>query len=237
MTNRCPFCTNYAYAVSVGDAYQLDCRYCDIQIEITKRAYSARCPDPVGVLDYIREKLKGSTRPRVDLADMKRRQLPTAPIQEEEMTVNDTDALTTAAKAIGTTLGKLAVKTGIVTPPAELAKPAKKVAAKKKAPAAKVAAVTKRRLLPKKRPASPPPRRSLEAPQDHSREDGRLEGRKWLKDVPRIAIETCQVPRGIGFGMKGADLEPRLSGQAASVLVAVESIAATHRSSGLLLSA
>ena len=132
MTNRCPFCTNYAYAVSVGDAYQLDCRYCEIQIEITKRAYSARCPDPVGVLDYIRERLKMSTRPRVDLADMKRLRVTPAPRQEEEMTVNDNDALTTAAKAIGTTLGKIAVKTGMVKPPAGPAKSRKKVAAKKK---------------------------------------------------------------------------------------------------------
>ena len=72
MTNHCPFCGNYAYTVSVGDAYQMDCRYCDIQVEITKRAYAARCPNPAAVLDYIREKMKRSTRPRVDLADMKR---------------------------------------------------------------------------------------------------------------------------------------------------------------------
>ena len=150
MTNRCPFCTNYAYAASVGDAYQLDCRYCEIQIEITKRAYSARCPDPVGVLEYIRERLKVSTRPRVDLADMKRRRLPPAPRQEDEMTVNDNDALTTAAKAIGSTLGKLAVKAGIVTPPAEPAAPPRKAAAKKKAPAAKATAGTKRKAAPKK---------------------------------------------------------------------------------------
>ena len=150
MTNRCPFCTNYAYAASVGDAYQLDCRYCEIQIEITKRAYSARCPDPVGVLDYIRERLKVSTRPRVDIADMKRRQLPPEPKQEEEMTVNDDDALTTAAKAIGTTLGKFAVKTGMVTPPAEPVQSAKKAPAKKKAPAAKAAAGVKKKAAPKK---------------------------------------------------------------------------------------
>jgi hypothetical protein len=163
VTNRCPFCTNYAYTVSVGDAYQLDCRYCEIQIEITKRAYSARCPDPVGVLEYIREKLEGSTRPRVDLADMKRRRMPPAPAQEEQMTANETDALTTAAKAIGTTLGKLAVKTGIVSPPQPAdvpepamppaqAKPTRKVAAKKKAPAVKAAASTKKKAAPKNTP-------------------------------------------------------------------------------------
>ena len=165
VTNRCPFCTNYAYAVSVGDAYQLDCRYCDIQIEITKRAYSARCPDPVGVLEYIREKLQTSTRPRVDLPDMKRHRMPPAqePVQEDAMPANETDALTSAAKAIGTTLGKLAVKAGIVSaphpvetpdspkPPAQ-AKPTRKVAAKKKAPAVKAAAATKKKAVPKKSP-------------------------------------------------------------------------------------
>ena len=83
MTNHCPFCGNYAYIVSVGDAYQMDCRYCEIQVEITKRAYVARCPSPVAVLDYIREKMRGSTRPRVEMADMKR-QTP-APTPEEEM--------------------------------------------------------------------------------------------------------------------------------------------------------
>ena len=142
MTNRCPFCSNYAYALSVGDAYQMDCRYCEIQVEITKRAYAARCPDPVGVLDYIREKLKGSTRPRVDLADMKRMRQPLAPTQEEEMKISeskqaktsesDSNVFTTAAKAIGTTLGKIAVKTGIAKPPAPAAKPRKKTAAGKK---------------------------------------------------------------------------------------------------------
>jgi len=145
VTNHCPFCGNYAYAQSVGDAYQLDCRYCEIQIEITKRAYAARCPDPVAVLDYIRERLKVSTRPRVDIKDMKRlRQLPTFG-HEEEMTANDNDALTTAAKAIGTTLGKIAVKTGIAKPPAaepkvaKKAATAKKVATKKQTPAKKAA--------------------------------------------------------------------------------------------------
>ena len=156
MTNHCPFCGNYAYAQSVGDAYQLDCRYCEIQIEITKRAYAARCPDPVAVLDYIRERLKVSTRPRVDIKDMKRlRQLPTFG-QEEEMTATDNDALTTAAKAIGTTLGKIAVKTGIAKPPANAPKvvkkaaTAKKVAIKKQTPANKAGASVKRKAAPKK---------------------------------------------------------------------------------------
>ena len=142
MTNRCPFCSNYAYALSVGDAYQMDCRYCEIQVEITKRAYAARCPDPVGVLDYIREKLKGSTRPRVDLADMKRLRQTLAPRQEEEMKISDSkqsmtsqpesDVFTTAAKAIGTTLGKIAVRTGIAKSPAPAVTARKKAVAAKK---------------------------------------------------------------------------------------------------------
>ena len=153
MTNRCPFCTNYAYAVSVGDAYQMDCRYCDIQVEITKRAYTARCPDPVGVLEFIREKMKTSTRPRVDLADMKRLRQPPAPSQEEEMTKKtpaDSDVFTTAAKAIGTTLGKIAVKTGIAKTPATVAKVSKKAVAKKKTAAPKAAPGVKKKAAPRK---------------------------------------------------------------------------------------
>jgi len=155
VTNHCPFCGNYAYAQSVGDAYQLDCRYCEIQVEITKRAYAARCPDPVAVLDYIRERLKVSNRPRVDLKDMKRSRQPLPIRSEEEMTVTENDALTTAAKAIGTTLGKIAVKTGMVQPPAAVPKvvkkaaAARKVATKKKAPRSKAAGV-KRKVAPKK---------------------------------------------------------------------------------------
>jgi hypothetical protein len=156
VTNHCPFCGNYAYAQSVGDAYQMDCRYCEIQVEITKRAYAARCPDPVAVLDYIRERLKGSNRPRVDLKDMKRVRQPLTLRPEEEMTATDNDALTTAAKAIGTTLGKIAVKTGIAKPPAAVPKvvkkaaATKKAAAKKKTPAARAATGAKGKTAPKK---------------------------------------------------------------------------------------
>ena len=151
MTNHCPFCGNYAYVVSVGDAYQMDCRYCEIQVEITKRAYNARCPNPVAVLDYIREKLHGSTRPRVDLPDMKR-QPPPRPI-EENMTSNDkqpetsTDLLTTAAKAIGTTLGQIAVKTGMAKQPARAAKAPKKAGTKKR-----TAGMTKKKTVSLKTP-------------------------------------------------------------------------------------
>ena len=153
MANRCPFCGNYAYTVSVGDAYQMDCRYCDIQVEITKRAYAAKCPDPVGVLEYISEKMKGSTRPRVDIADMKRTRQQPAPRQEEDMKP-ESDVLTTAAKAIGTTLAKIAVKTGIAKAPAQVTKVPKKVAPKKKS-----AAVKKSRKT-----SSPPAKRSKAAP-------------------------------------------------------------------------
>jgi hypothetical protein len=163
VTNHCPFCGNYAYTVSVGDAYQMDCRYCDIQVEITKRAYAARCPNPVAVLDYIREKMKRSTRPRVDLADMKRTPPPLA--TEENMTTSnpkqtsvtetDSDLLTTAAKAIGTTLGKIAVKAGIATPPAPATKVRKKVASKKKPPAANKVVAAKGKAASRKSPSKP----------------------------------------------------------------------------------
>jgi hypothetical protein len=164
VTNRCPFCGNYAYAAPVGDAYRMDCRYCEIQVEITKRAYAARCPNPVAVLDYIKEKMKGSIRPRVDLADMKRSSPPRAP--EDDMTISDamqktapeSDLLTTAAKAIGTTLGKIAVKTGIAQPPAPAAKVVKKVASKKKTPAAKSAPGPERKTAANPAPRKPAPR-------------------------------------------------------------------------------
>lgn len=131
----------------------MDCRYCDIQVEITKRAYTARCPDPVGVLEFIREKMKTSTRPRVDLADMKRLRQPHAPSQEEEMTKKtpaDSDVFTAAAKAIGTTLGKIAVKTGIAKTPATVAKVPKKAVAKKKTAAPKAAPGVKKKAAPRK---------------------------------------------------------------------------------------
>ena len=57
--------------------------------------------------------------------------------KQTSVTETDSDMLTTAAKAIGTTLGKIAVKTGIAKAPAPAAKVRKKVASKKKPPAAK----------------------------------------------------------------------------------------------------
>ena len=131
----------------MGDAYHLDCSFCDVQIEISKKAYATRCEDPEAVLESVRAKLAWSKRPRLDLIHMK-----SSATAGEETTLMATkqtepDALTTAAQAIGSTLGKLAVKTGIAKPPAvakkAATKPAKKAAAKK-------TAVKKAKPAPKK---------------------------------------------------------------------------------------
>ena len=131
----------------MGDAYHLDCSFCDVQIEISKKAYATRCDDPEAVLESVRAKLAWSKRPRIDVNHMK-----SSVTAGEETTLMATkqtepDALTTAAQAIGTTLGKLAVKTGIAKPPAAAKKAAKKPA--KKA-ATKKAAVKKAKPAPKK---------------------------------------------------------------------------------------
>jgi ribonuclease E len=140
----------------VGDAYHLDCSFCEVQIEISKKAYATRCEDPEAVLESVRAKLAWSKRPRIDVVHM---QSP-APAGEETtlMATKSTstpDALTTAAQAIGSTLGKLAVKTGIAKAPAKKAakKTAKKAAAKKTAPKAKKA----KKAAPRK--AAPKPAR------------------------------------------------------------------------------
>jgi len=136
----------------VGDAYHLDCSFCDVQIEISKKAYVTRCEDPEAVLESVRAKLAWSKRPRIDVSHMK-----SSVTAGEETTLMATkqtepDALTTAAQAIGSTLGKLAVKTGIAKPPAvakkAAKKPAKKAAAKKAA--VKKPAVKKAKPAPKK---------------------------------------------------------------------------------------
>ena len=131
----------------MGDAYHLDCSFCDVQIEISKKAYATRCDDPEAVLESVRAKLAWSKRPRIDVNHMK-----SSVIAGEETTLMATkqtepDALTTAAQAIGSTLGKLAVKTGIAKPPAVAKKAAKKPA--KKA-AMKKAEVKKAKPAPKK---------------------------------------------------------------------------------------
>jgi len=124
----------------------LDCSFCEVQIEISKKAYVMRCEDPESVLESVRTKLAWSKRPRIDIIHMK-------PVEEsivmasEQKPAGAPDALTTAAQAIGSTLGKLAVKTGIAKPPAAAKKAAKKPA--KKA-ATKKAAVKKAKPAPKK---------------------------------------------------------------------------------------
>jgi hypothetical protein len=127
----------------VGDAYHLDCSFCDVQIEISKKAYATRCDDPEAVLESVRAKLAWSKRPRIDVSHMK-----SSATAGEETTLmaskqTEPDALTTAAQAIGSTLGKLAVKTGIAKPPVVAKKSARKAASKKAAPAVKKAAPKK----------------------------------------------------------------------------------------------
>lgn len=138
----------------MGDAYHLDCSFCDVQIEISKKAYATRCNDPEAVLESVRAKLAWSKRPRIDVNHMKSGEaVPAAsasageetPLMAKQQTVPD--ALTSAAQAIGSTLGKLAVKTGIAKLPAvakkAAKKPAKKAASKKAAPAVKKTAPKK----------------------------------------------------------------------------------------------
>ena len=133
----------------MGDAYHLDCSFCDVQIEISKKAYTTRCEDPEAVLGSVRAKLAWSKRPRLDVSHMQ-----SSATAGEETTLMATkqttpDALTTAAQAIGSTLGKLAVKTGIAKAPVVAKKAAKKSA--KKA-ATKKTAVKKAKAAPKKTP-------------------------------------------------------------------------------------
>jgi transcription elongation factor Elf1 len=72
-TKRCPFCGNSAVAKSVGDAYNLDCGFCDIRIEISKAAYAIPCADVEGVLEIVRARMeRGGSRPRIDRAAMQK---------------------------------------------------------------------------------------------------------------------------------------------------------------------
>ena len=81
----------------------------------------------------------------------------------------ESDLLTTAAKAIGTTLGKIAVKAGIATPPAAPAKVLGKAAAKKKTPATKVAAGAKRKTASRKSPRKTTPLAKVKQPARRSK--------------------------------------------------------------------
>ena len=72
-TKRCPFCGNSAVAKTVGDAYNLDCGFCDIRIEISKAAYAAPCANPEALLAEIQERIaRGAERPRIDRAAMQK---------------------------------------------------------------------------------------------------------------------------------------------------------------------
>jgi hypothetical protein len=68
------------------------------------------------------------------------------------------DLLTTAAEAIGTTLGKLAVRVGIAKAPAAGVK--RKPAVKKRTPAKKAASRVSRKAVSKKRAAKTPVKRT-----------------------------------------------------------------------------
>jgi hypothetical protein len=68
---RCPFCGNNAHAKTVGDAYELDCGFCEIGIEISKAAYASPCANVEGLLAYVRERMaRGVSRPRIDRGAM-----------------------------------------------------------------------------------------------------------------------------------------------------------------------
>ena len=72
-TKRCPFCGNQAYSKAVGDAYELDCNFCEIRIEISKAAYATPCADVDAVLGVVRERIaRGGGRPRIDRAAMQK---------------------------------------------------------------------------------------------------------------------------------------------------------------------
>lgn len=70
-TKACPFCGNPAESKTVGDAYNLDCRFCDVRIEISKAAYATPCTNAEVLLGKIQERIaRGVRRPRIDRGDM-----------------------------------------------------------------------------------------------------------------------------------------------------------------------
>ena len=72
-SKRCPFCGNPALSKTVGDAYNLDCSFCEIQIEISKAAYATPCADVEGVLGGVRKRMEqGASRPRIDRTAMQK---------------------------------------------------------------------------------------------------------------------------------------------------------------------
>ncbi len=108
-----------------------------------------RCEDPESVLESVRAKLAWSKRPRIDVIHMKPGE-ESIVMATEQKPAGAPDALTTAAEAIGSTLGKLAVKTGIAKPPAAVKKPAKKASAKKAAAKKTVSAKPRAKAASKK---------------------------------------------------------------------------------------
>ena len=71
-TKPCPFCGNQAITKTVGDAYSLDCGFCDIRIEISKAAYAMPCANEA-LLGDIQERIaRGAKRPRIDRAVMQK---------------------------------------------------------------------------------------------------------------------------------------------------------------------
>jgi hypothetical protein len=71
-TKRCPFCGNPAEQ-DRGNAYNLDCVFRDIRIEISKAAYATPCADVEGVLRIVRLRMaQGGSRPRIDRAAMEK---------------------------------------------------------------------------------------------------------------------------------------------------------------------
>jgi hypothetical protein len=69
----CPFCGNQAETKTVGDAYNLDCGFCEIRIEISKTAYAIPCGDPETLLGIVRARMEsGGVRPRIDRAAMQK---------------------------------------------------------------------------------------------------------------------------------------------------------------------
>ena len=70
---RCPFCGNPARSKTVGDAYHLDCDFCEIRIEISKAAYATPCGNGEALLRDVQERMaRGAGRPRIDRGAMQK---------------------------------------------------------------------------------------------------------------------------------------------------------------------
>ena len=69
-TKACPFCGNPAQSKTVADAYNLDCGYCDIRIEISKAAFATPCTNHSLLRDIQGRITPGVNRLRIDRAAM-----------------------------------------------------------------------------------------------------------------------------------------------------------------------